>query len=302
MAFLSDAIHLGDTLDEAVLDVLADFICGDDTDHYPTYRSSSYLTRFFRGLQINATHDGSTRKWWTLEVLKNLQPSDQEKVVLRLVDLREYKADRAALKLAVQSMNNLLAIDNFKIGFDNAKPILLRADPISFDEDEFTRPASKDESEFLYKQFSDDIKITDLGLDTVITPYLQERIDEIQASPKHKTPLAAIFLLGSTLEGILLATAIKDPTKFMKAAAAPKDKAGKVVKIYDWKLYALIDVACEVNLLNHDVKKFSHVLRDFRNYIHPYTQMSQDFHPDQRTVDICWQVFKAAFEQLKENS
>lgn len=302
MALLTQAIHLGSSLDDATLDSLADFICGDDTSLFPVYRTSSQLTRFFQGLQINAMHDGSTRKWWTLGVLKSLQPSDQEKVVLRLVDLREYKTDRAALKLAVQSMNNILAIDNFKVGFDGAKPMLLRADPISFDEDEFVEPVSKDESAFLDKQFSDDIKIADLGLDAVITPYLQERIDEIQASPKHKTPLATIFLLGSTLEGILLATAIKDPAKFMKAAAAPKDKSGKVIKVYDWKLYALIDVACEVKLLSHDVKKFSHVLRDFRNFIHPYEQMSQDFHPDQRTVDICWQVFKAAFEQLKENS
>ena len=302
MSLPTQEIHLGSSLDEATLDSLADFICGDDTQLFPMYRSTTYLTRFFQGLNINAVHDGTTRKWWTLEVLKSLQPSDQEKVVLRLVDLREYKADRAALKLAVQSMNDILAIDNFKVSFDNTKPILLRADPISFDEDEFTKHASNDESTFLDKQFSDDIKIADLGLDTIVTPYLQERIDEIQASPKHKTPLATIFLLGSTLEGILLATAIKDPAKFMKAASAPKDKGGKVIKIYDWKLYSLIDVACEVKLLNQDVKKFSHVLRDFRNFIHPYAQMSQDFHPDQRTVDICWQVFKAAFEQLKDNS
>lgn len=299
---VQEAIHLGSLLDDSTLDSLADFICGDSEERFPLYRRGVDLTRFFQGLKINATHDGSTRKTWTFEILKQLQPSDLEKVVLRLVDLREYKVDRKVLKLAVQSMNGILAIDNFKVGFNGAQPILLRADPISFDEDEFTKPVAEDESDFLGKQFSDDIKIADLGLDAVITPYLQERIDEIQATPKHKAPLGTIFLLGSTLEGILLATAVKDQAKFMKASATPKDKTGKAIKIYDWKLYALIDVACEVKLLGQDVKKFSHVLRDFRNYIHPYEQMSQDFHPDQRTVDICWQVFKAAFEQLKENS
>lgn len=296
------AIHLGSSLDEATLDSLADFVCGDDSEKYPIYRSSLYLTRFFQGLGINATHDGSTRKWWVLGVLKEIQPSDLEKVILRLVDLREYRGDRAALKLAVQSMNEILAMDNFAIGFNGTQPRLERAEPISFDQDEFTKPAAPDEeSAFLGKQFSDDISIADLGFDSVITQLLQERVDEIQASPKHKTPLATIFLLGSTLEGILLAAALKDQAKFMKASAAPKDKAGKVQKIYDWKLQSLIDVACEAKLLSEDVKKFSHVLRDFRNYIHPYAQMSKGFHPDQRTVDICWQVFKAAFEQLKEN-
>lgn len=298
-----EAIHLGSLLDEATLDSLADFICGDDTNRYPIYRSSWYLTRFFQGLGINATHDGSTRKWWVLNVLKSIHPSDLEKVILRLVDLREYKGDKALLKLAVQSMNDILAMDNFSIGFNGAQPKLERAEPINFDKDEFTKTATapEDESEFLRKQFSDDIKIADLGFDSVITQLLQERIDEIQASPKHKTPLATIFLLGSTLEGILLAAALVDQPKFIKASAAPKDKTGKVFKIYDWKLQSLIDVACEVKLLSTDIKKFSHVLRDFRNYIHPYAQMSQDFHPDQRTVDICWQVFKAAFEQLNDN-
>ena len=32
----------------------------------------------------------------------------------------------------------------------------------------------------------------------------------------------------------------------------------------------LIDVGCEVGVLKLDIKKFSHGLRDFRNYIHPY--------------------------------
>ncbi len=298
---ISPAIHLGQTLDEATLDSLADFICGDDSSRFPVYRSSSYLTRFFQNLKINATHDGSTRKWWVLEVLKVLQPSDLEKVILRLTDLREYKTHKDELKLAVQTMNEILAIDNLGISFNGTQPILKQAEPISFDEEEFLKPAaSEDESTFLGQQFSDEIKVADLGYDSAITSFLQKRVDEIQACPKHKAPLATIFLLGSTLEGILLAAALTDQAKFMTATAAPKEKSGKVIKIYDWKLYSLIDVACEVKLLGQDVKKFSHVLRDFRNYIHPYAQMSQDFNPDQRTVDICWQVFKAAFGQLKD--
>jgi hypothetical protein len=225
------AIHLGSTLDEATLDSLADFVCGDEADKYPAYRSSLYLTRFFQSVGINASHDGTTRKWWVLGVLKAIQPSDLEKAILRLVDLREYKGDRAALKLAVQSMNNILAMDNFSIGFNGTQPRLERAEPISFDEDEFKKPTAPDEeSAFLGKQFSDNIAIADLGFDSVITQLLQERVDEIQASPKHKMPLATIFLLGSTLEGILLAAALKDQATFMRASAAPKDKTGKVPK------------------------------------------------------------------------
>lgn len=294
------AIHLRNQLDPATLDSLADFICGDDTIRYPIYRSSSYLTRFFQNININAKHDGSTRKWWTLEMLKQLQPSDIEKVILRLTDLREYKGNKNLLKTATKSMNEILLMDNLAVGFNGVQPILRTANPIDLNEDELLQEEpAHDETEFLNKQFNDKLKIEELGLDAVITAYLQNRVNEIQSCPKNKVPLGSIFLLGSTLEGLILAIGINNQSKFMTSIVAPKDKTGNVKKIYDWKLSELIDVACDTKFIRLDVKRFSHVLRDFRNYIHPYQQMSQNFNPDQHTVDICWQVFKAAFAQLK---
>lgn len=76
-------------------------------------------------------------------------------------------------------MNDILAMDNFKVGFSDAQPMLLRDDPIILDEDEVTQVAADDEAVFLGTQFNDDIRIADLGPDGTITPYLQERMDEI---------------------------------------------------------------------------------------------------------------------------
>lgn len=293
-------IHLGNQLDLATLDSLADFICGDHATRYPVYRSSSYLTRFFQNIGINANHDGSTRKWWTLEILKQLQPPNIEKIILRLTDLREYRGDKNLLKVAIKSMNEILLMDNLAVGFSGVQPVLRRADPVDLNEEELLqKEPAKDEKDFLKKQFSDEIIIEELGLDAVITAYLQSRVNEIQSCPKNKVPLGSIFLLGSTLEGLLFAVAFNNQSEFMASKVAPKDKAGNIKKISDWKLSELIDVACDTKFIGLDVKKFSHILRDFRNYIHPYQQMSQSFNPNQDTVDICWQVFKAAFSQLK---
>lgn len=292
------AIHIG-KLDTDILVSLADFICGDEKSRFPIYRSSFYLTRFFQNLNIDVTHDGSTRKVWVLAVLKQLQPSDIEKVILRLVDPREYKGVGDDFKQAVQSMNEILIIDNLAVGFENARPFIKRAEPLKFDGAEIVKTTTKDEAAFLSRQFGDDIKIQERGFDSVTTGYLQRRVDEVQSCPKNKVPLGTIFLLGSTLEGILLAVALKDQAKYMTSKMAPRDRTGAVKKIDDWTLAELIDVAHEVDDLKLDVKKFSHVLRDFRNYIHPFHQMSHSFNPDQHTVDICWQVFKAAFYQLK---
>ena len=295
-----EAVHVGQQPDGAILEALSEFICGDDATHFPVHRSSSYLTRFFRGIGINATHDGSTRKWWALGVLEQLPPSDLEKVILRLVDLREYGGDQEKLRLAMRSMNGILAIENLRVGFDGAAPELRRTSGIQLDEKELEKnAAAPDEAAFLGRRFSEELRIEELELDSTITSFLQARVDEVQACPKEKVSLGTIILLGSTLEGLLLAVGQQHPKAFMSSAAAPKDRSGKTKQLHEWTLSELINVARALDLLDVDVSKFSHVLRDFRNYIHPYEQMAQGFSPDQHTVDICWQVFRAAYSQLR---
>lgn len=300
---VDEQIHLGAKLDAATLDSLADFVCGDIASRYPVYRSSMFLTSFFENASIQVVHDGQTRKWWVLDVLKKLEHRQVEQVILRLVDLREYKGDRSQLALAVDSMNSILAMDGFAIDFDGLHPILVRATPTRLTlEDLRVNASSPSEAAFLIQQFSDNLQVEELNLDPVLTQILQSRINEIKACPRDKVHLGSIFLLGSTFEGLLIGIACKSIDQFMTAKSAPKDKSGVVRKIHEWKLAELIDTSHEIGLLNLDVKKFSHVLRDFRNYIHPYHQMSNSFMPDQGTVDICWQVFKAAFAQLKASS
>ena len=114
--------------------------------------------------------------------------------------------------------------------------------------------------------------------------------------------MAVIFLAGSTLEGLLLGVVSRNLPVFYSCPKAPKDKAGKPKGITEWKLKELIDVACSVGFIKEDVCKFSQVLRDFRNYIHPMQQMSSQFYPDEHTSKICLQVLRAAIFQLQQKS
>lgn len=56
---------------------LAEMICGDEPFDFFPYRSSSYLTRFFVDLDLDYVHDGSTRRHWVNDTLKDInnQPS-----------------------------------------------------------------------------------------------------------------------------------------------------------------------------------------------------------------------------------
>jgi len=158
---------------------------------------------------------------------------------------------------------------------------------------------SATEDDFLRKEFAA-VSLKKLKLDGVITAVLEQRLDEIEKCLKVKSSLAVIFLAGSTLEGILLGVASSNQKLFNQSSVSPRDKSGKVKQFHEWTLNDLINVACDVGMLGLDVKKFSHALRDFRNYIHPYEQMASKFNPDEHTARICWQVLRAAIADLSK--
>lgn len=155
------------------------------------------------------------------------------------------------------------------------------------------------EEEFIAKEFGA-VSIEKLGLDSVVTGIIRQRLDEIRKCLNAQASLAVIFLCGSTLEGILLGTARARPKDFNQSPVSPKDVTGKVKQFHEWTLNEFINVARDLSLIGEDVRKFGHALRDFRNYIHPYEQVSSNFSPDQHTAKICWQVLQAAITQLSK--
>ena len=197
---------------------------------------------------------------------------------------------------ANKEFNQYLAFDKWKVVRNGAEITFVRLDQVEIDE---STPASN-EDEFLKKEFQE-ISLESIGLDGTVTEILKLRVDEIEKCLSVDAPLSVIFLAGSTLEGVLLGVALRYPKEFKQSKSSPKDKDGKVKQFPDWVLSNFIDVAYELGLLAEDVKKFSHTLRDFRNYIHPYQQMSSRFNPDKHTAKISWQVLKAALFQLSKN-
>jgi len=153
------------------------------------------------------------------------------------------------------------------------------------------------ETEFLKKDFGNP-QISKIQIEAIVIPILEARYEQMMKCHTVDAPLAAIFLCGSILEGLLLGVAMTRLKEFNQANQAPKDKVGQVKKFNEWGLADFIDVSCELGILRLDIKKFSHELRNFRNYIHPYQQMHSGFTPDKHTAEICIQVLKAAIAIL----
>lgn len=153
------------------------------------------------------------------------------------------------------------------------------------------------QEEFLKRQFGE-LSLKKIQIAAPVVPILESRLSEAVRCLRADAPLAVIFHCGSLLEGLLLGVASANPQQFNEASNSPKDNSGKVKQFHNWTLAEFIDVACELGHLKLDVKKFGHSLRDFRNYIHPYEQMSSRFNPDKHTAEICLQVLKAAIASL----
>ena len=151
--------------------------------------------------------------------------------------------------------------------------------------------------DFLHNEFTIP-NIRKLPIEAMAVSIIESRLNEARTAMGAGAYLSTIFLCGSVLEAVLLGAAQKYPALFNRALACPKTADGSVKRFHDWSLAQFIDVACEVGLLKPDVKKFSHGLRDFRNYIHPYEQMSSGFSPDEHTAKVCFQVLKAALASV----
>ena len=263
------------------------------------YRSGPKLVQFFNDLGFNDNYaQGFPSRWiFTDERLARINgtPAIDQCIkntfapinfIGRITELDKYVAE----------FNQYLAFDKWKLVRNNAELNFLKLEKVEIEKDKIVDA----ENSFLNREFKD-VHIDGLFLESGISSVIQYRIKEIEKCFSSDSPLAVILLAGSTLEGIFLGIAIKYPKFFNIAKSSPKDSSGKVKQFYDWSLSNFIDVIRELDLIQYDTHKFSHALRDFRNYVHPFEQMSSGFQPREHTAKICLQVLKAAIFEVSES-
>lgn len=264
------------------------------------YRSGPNLVSFFNELGFSDIYgQGFPSRWkFTDEKLSKLNgTADLDRCIKKIFAPVNYIGRFEELDEFIKDFNQYLVFDKWNVVRNNAEIYFEKAGKITIEQTYSTSDLK--ENDFLNTEFKE-VNLEAIGLDGALTDVLNQRIEEIKKCLTTDAPLSVIFLSGSTLEGILLGVASKNPKAFNTASSAPKDKDGKVRKLHDWNLNNYINTAYELGLIKEDVKKFSHSLRDFRNYIHPYEHMISGFNPDKHTAKISWQVLKAAIFQLEK--
>lgn len=285
-------------LKERTLQKLREIINGDGTAYK---KSGPKLVEFFNSLGSNDHYGpGFPARWYyTDEKLRTLNGTPRlDECIKKIFSVEDYIENIEELDQKIAVFNKYLAFDKWQVVRENDTIIFNRLDKVVVSE---SKKASADMQEDAFLQLTFDVNVNALKLDANISAIIEQRLRETELCVKYGAPLAAVILIGGILEGVLLGTASDIPRLFNQAQSAPKDKDTGKVKIFsEWTLNNMIDVAAEIGILKQDVKKFSHAVREFRNYIHPYQQLSAQFSPDEHTALICFQVLKAAIYQMGE--
>ena len=264
------------------------------------YRSGPQLVQFFNALGFNDSYgQGFPSRWmFTDEKLKAINGSPElDKCIRNVLSPANFIGRISELDKHIVEFNKYIAFDKWKVTRSGAEISFTKLQKIEIDE---TPESLGNEDEFLKREFAD-VSVVKIGLEGVVSDILEQRIKEIERCFPASAYLSVILMAGSTLEGLLLGLAVKYPKQFNSSKASPKDASGKVKLFQDWSLSSFIDVAKDLGLIQQDTHKFSHSLRDFRNYIHPFEQLSSGFTPREHTAKICLQVLKAAIHEISEN-
>lgn len=121
-----------------VLEQLALMICGDTpyTKDFP-YRSSSKLTLFFGGADLDYRHDGSSRRPWVIDVLRELNEKEEiteglpsrelTRVIEYLLNSAHFVGTDYSYDSAIARVNQLLRSYNLTLEEDkNTEGVILR--------------------------------------------------------------------------------------------------------------------------------------------------------------------------------
>ncbi len=144
-----------------------------------------------------------------------------------------------------------------------------------------------------------DNRFSRIGLDPSFTENLQNRWVEMNICANSGAYLASIILLGSVLEGLLLARLHRDIKIAMTSARAPRDgKSGSTKTLTDWTLQDYIAVSVDIGFVPKSVEKHIHELRDTRNLVHPNKQMTSNITADEPLYRISREVAETVIDAL----
>lgn len=261
-------------LDSRTVDRLAEVI----VDIGGPYERKGYqLEELLRGAGWTEPpeYDGSPRIPWLREQLSERRDDRPaiERLICRVCDPIEYDDGPSAADEFRVVINEKLAAEGLVVTSVAGRPVLGELD-VDGEQPRYAVPSD------LRKRL--DALIDDAGA----VEMLSRRVEETQVCEAGGAYTMAIIGIGSFVEGLLL-TVLTERDEGIK----PNDRS---------TLQQLIDTAHAKDWIQLDAKAFAHNVRDFRNFIHPRKEMSEQPRFDADSVMLCWAPVHAILNDLEQ--
>ena len=122
---------------------------------------------------------------------------------------------------------------------------------------------------------------------------------ECQTCLQANAELAAVVMMGSLLEGVLMEKlSTFNALKFEKLNTTPKYPGGKVQEISKWQLEALIEVAHEIGLINATSRSLGKEIQLYRNKVHPREAIKSAEIPTASDAKGIWSNTRRLVEEI----
>lgn len=262
-------------LDSRTIDRVVALICDRDG---PYERSVRQLCRILDDAGWTVEYTGGAREPWLGDTIRehNGDVAMIEALLRRVVDPREYDEGLVAAHQVLARLNPLLEADGIRLDLDGHRPVVRRPGEESRSLDEVASALAGPELRRL---------VQELVSDDAMAAILVRRLDEVEACRRSGAFVMALVGTGSFIEGLLSDTLRRrDP---------------EVRRLHNPSLTELLQRAKARGWIEDDAYRFSELVRDYRNFVHPRVQLDMAFSPDDDTVLMCWQPVLAVLNDLR---
>ena len=264
-------------LDASTIEEIAAFLTSSEA---PRYLSEAKLREFLRRAGIEEIPEAGTmtRRDLARQALTSGNSNgniNAERVILRLADPREYPNNKATYEETLRELGEILASEGLTITHDErGRPAI-------------TALATQQRVDGL-RGIKLNVSLGQVIRDPALAAVAQERLDEADRCQAGGAYMASIIMLGSLLEGVLVAAAQERPHRPLRGNP-PIRNVG---------LQALINLAHEERWIQFDAHLVSDLVRQYRNLVHPLMQLAIGHYPDADTLDMCQSVVNAILNDL----
>ena len=156
------------------------------------------------------------------------------------------------------------------------------------------------------KQEKPRVEITEFGFEFIRDEEIKNLLirdwKEARKALHNELYKATVVLCGTVLEALLIdaLSCIKEEAKFSYSQKylKGKNKGNKPPEIENWLLYQLIEIAKQQGVISSDVAKFSHIVRDYRNLIHPWAQKREQLRVDSHIASAVVNLLTVAYNDI----